>query len=195
MGQWSYRSFEDQTISGIHEKLNDETPMYTGGFNIGTVVPLTGRLGLDVGLTYFGHGEAYQFDDPDTDSSFSYTNVYMQAGIPLKLRYTYGEDLQVFGFAGITPLNILNIRRKINFTREDGTTNPEELVSIKQGFTEFNLMASGGLGLNYYFLNYIGVSLSLEYRRHLMNTFSQDTFKRDHKMYGVGLGLSVQVRL
>lgn len=194
MGQWSYRKFEDQTISSIYVQEAEEVPFYASGINLGTVMPLTGRLGLEVGLAYFGHAEAYNYSDPDSDSTFHYSNSYLQAGIPLKLRYTYGDDVQFFGYAGLTPLNVLSIRRKTSYTRMDGTTQEEEITAIKQGFTAFNLMATGGIGVNYYFLNRIGLSLSAEYRRHLMNTYSESTLKRDHKMYGVGLNLSLQVR-
>ncbi len=193
MVQRSFRHFEDQSVYNVHATRNDETPMITGGTTLGLVMPLGGNFGLDAGITYFGHGEAYDYSHPTSDSTFSYTNVYMQIGIPLKLRYTYGEDLQFFGYAGVTPINILNIRNKFDYSDSLGVrVNGLEL--IKEGFTSFNFMVSGGIGMNYY-LNHVGFTLSAEYRRHLMNTFSEDTFKRVHKMYGIGINFGVQVRL
>ena len=44
-------------------------------------MPLAGPISLDAGLTYFGHGEAYNYEDPQSDSVFNYTNVYMQIGV------------------------------------------------------------------------------------------------------------------
>lgn len=192
--QYSYRTFEDQSVYNIHALKNDETPMYTGGASIGVLMPFTEHLSVDAGITFFGHGEAYDFAAEASDSTFSYTNVYMQVGIPLKLRYTIGNDLQFYGFAGLTPLNILSRRYDVTFRTAEGSPSDLPLTSITGDFTQFNIMATGGLGMNYYF-NYVGISLSAEYRHHLGNTYSQDNFKRLHKMYGIGLRLGVNYRL
>lgn len=194
LGMWSYRDFEDNSVYGVHERALDEVPMYTGGGSVGVIMPLAGRLALDAGLTFFAHGEAYSYEHPTNDSTFNYSNVYMQVGIPLRLRYTWGNDFQVFGYGGVTPVNILNIRYKSNYTDSLGVSVDSGLRNIKNGFTTFNLMASGGLGMNYYF-NSFGITASAEYRRHLMNTYSEDTFKRDHKMFGVGLNIGITLRL
>jgi hypothetical protein len=193
--QYSYRQFEDQSVYDVHALKNDEIPMYTtGGASIGILMPFTDHLALDAGITFFGHGEAYDFAATESDSTFSYTNVYMQVGVPLKLRYTVGEDLQFFGFAGLTPLNILSRRYDVAYRAADGEPFDLPLTSIKNDFTQFNIMASGGIGVNYYH-RFVGVSLSAEYRRHLGNTFSEDNFKRIHKMYGIGLRLGLNVRI
>ncbi|MFT5819484.1 MAG: hypothetical protein ACI8ZM_000708 [Crocinitomix sp.] len=192
MVQRSYRHFEDQSVYDVHAKLNDEIPMITGGTTLGIVMPLGGNFALDAGITYFGHGEAYEYSHPTSDSTFNYRNVYMQIGIPLKLRYTYGEDLQVFGYAGIAPLNILNIRNTFDYSDSLGE-RVNGLTLIKDGFTTINFMVSAGLGMNYY-VNHVGFTLSAEYRRHLGNTYSGDTFKRVHKMHGVGLNFGVLFR-
>ncbi|NOQ70789.1 MAG: outer membrane beta-barrel protein [Crocinitomix sp.] len=193
MVQRSFRHFEDQSVYDVHAALNDEVPMITGGTTLGLIMPLSEHFGLDAGITYFGHGEAYDYSHPTTDSTFGYTHVYMQIGIPLKLRYTYGEDLQFFGYAGLTPLNILNIRNKFDYSDSLGV-RVNGLTLIKDGFTTINFMASAGIGMNYY-INHYGFTLSAEYRRHLGNTFSEDTFKRVHKMYGIGINLGFQFRL
>jgi hypothetical protein len=193
MVQRSYRDFEDQSVYDVHANAIDETAMITGGTTLGIVMPLGGNFGLDAGITYFGHGEAYNYSHPSNDSTFNYTNVYMQVGIPLKLRYTYGEDFQIFGYAGVAPLNILNIRRKFEYADSTGV-RVNGLTLIKDGFTTINFMASAGLGVNYY-INHFGFTLSAEYRRHLGNTYSEDTFKRVHKMYGIGLNFGFQLRL
>tara|TARA_B110000037_G_scaffold101356_2_gene118219 strand:- start:4740 stop:5531 length:792 start_codon:yes stop_codon:yes gene_type:complete len=193
MVQRSYRLFEDQSVYNVHAALNDEVPMITGGTTLGIVIPLGGNFALDAGVTYFGHGEAYNYSDSNTDSINNYKHVFMQVGIPLKLRYTYGEDLQVFGYAGIAPLNILNIRNTYEYADSLGT-RVNGLNLIKEGFTTFNFMASGGIGMNY-FINHFGFTVTAEYRRHLGNTFSEDTFKRVHKMYGIGINVGIQVRL
>ncbi len=192
--QYAYRSFEDQSVYDVHVNKNDEIPMYTGGVSLGILMPLTNHLSVDAGITFFGHGEAYDYSAADSDSTFSYTNVYMQVGIPLKLRYTVGDDIQFFGFAGITPINILSRRYDVAYRVADGEPFDLPIASIKDDFTQINVMASGGIGMNYYFKT-MGISLSAEYRRHLGNTYSVDTFKRVHHMYGIGLRLGLNFRI
>ena len=55
-------------ILNVHAKLNDQTPMITGGTTVGLLMPLAGNLSLDAGVTFFGHGEAYDFEDTESDS-------------------------------------------------------------------------------------------------------------------------------
>jgi hypothetical protein len=191
--QHSYRYFEDNSVYDKHALLVDETPLTTGGASFTIVMPLTNSIGLELGATYFTHGEQYNYQDPLTDSTFFYSNAYHQLGIPLKLRYTYGNKLQVFGFAGITPLNILRIQYKNSYRTAEGSEIEVPTKTIKNDFTAFNLMASAGVGITYY-LKQFGFTLYPEYRRHLMNTYSEDTFKRKHFMYGFALNAGFSVR-
>lgn len=194
MGQYAFRNFEDKSVYSIYDQELNEKPIFANGYTVGLVLPLSEHFGLDAGVSYFNNGEAYLFEDEMTDSSFSYKNVYTQFGIPLKLRYTVGNRFQFFGFAGITPLNIINIRRTSSYIRANGASIDLGKTTIKNGFTTFNLMASGGLGLNYYF-NSWGVHLTTEYRRHLLNTYSESTFKREHFMYGFAVNLGLQLKI
>lgn len=191
--QHSFRSFEDQSVYNQYALLSDEQPMIRAGVDVGLIMPLAKKISLSAGLTYFFHGEQYAYDDPNNDSTYQYSRVYSQAGIPLKLRYTYGDNLQVTGYIGITPLNILNFRYTSQSNSAEGVFVDHGSVVVSEGFTPFNLMASAGIGLNYY-INHFGFSLSTEYRRHLMNTYSENTFKRTHFMYGIGLNLGFQWR-
>ena len=193
--QYSYRVFEDQSVYGVHADKVNEVPMYsTGGINLGILMPISAHWSVDAGVTFFGHGEAYNYSAPDSDSTFNYTNVYMQVGVPLSLRYTYGDDFQFFGFAGITPINILSRRYDVNYRVADGEPFDLPLASIKDDFTQINVMATAGIGVNYYFKT-MGMFLSTEYRRHLGNTYSEDTFKRTHNMFGIGLRFGLNFRI
>jgi hypothetical protein len=191
--QHSFRSFEDQSVYNQYALLSDETPMIRAGVDVGIIMPLVKKISLSAGLTYFFHGEQYAYDDPTNDSTYQYSRVYSQAGIPLKLRFTHGDNLQVTGYLGLTPLNILNFKYTSQSNSAEGVFVDHGSVVVSEGFTPFNVMASAGIGLNYY-INHFGFSLSTEYRRHLMNTYSENTFKRTHFMYGVGLNLGFQWR-
>ncbi len=192
--QRSFREFEDQSPFNMFEQQNDEIPLITGGTNVGIILPLYKNLSLDIGITYFGHGEALNFEDELSDSTFSYRNVYTQVGVPLKIRYNTEGDFQFFGFAGITPLNILSTRFKSEFTRVSGLLIEQPVEVSREGFTTFNAMASIGAGINYYY-HELGFTIYPEYRRHLFNTFGEDTFQRSHKMFGFALNFGINFRL
>jgi hypothetical protein len=193
LGQYAFRSFEDLSVYSIYKQEVDEKPIYTTGYSLGLVMPLGKGFAIDAGLTFFGNGESYAFAATDSDSTFNYKKVYQQGGIPFKLRYTVGNRFQFYGYAGLTPLNILAIRYTSAYSTADGSSVDLGLVIKKDEFTTFNLMASGGIGLNYLF-NSWGIHLSAEYRKHLMNTYSESTFKRNHFMYGIGVNLGVQMK-
>ncbi len=192
--QYSYRKFEDLSVYSIYTQEREEKSTYNGGVALGMIMPLNNRLSIDAGLSYFGQGEVYQFEDALTDSSFSYRNVYDEVGIPLKLRCTFGNRFQLYGYAGLMPVNILAIRRTSVYSKPDGSVVDLGKSLVKEGFTAFNLVALGGLGVNY-FINAFGFHLSAGYTRHLMNTYSENTFKRTHFMYGIGLNLGIQVKI
>ena len=192
-GQYSFRRFEDESVYGNHAERYNESASYSGGTNLGVIMPMSKNIALDIGISYFGHSEEYLFEDAVTDSTFHYKRTYMQIGLPVKLRYTLGEDFQFFAFLGIMPLNILNIRYKEDYTRNDGIIVEKEVDLIKDNFTQFNLMASGGFGINYN-MDYIGFTLYPEYRHYLLNTYADVSVPLKHKMYSFALHLGVLLR-
>src|SRR5690606_34531142 len=118
--EYGHRRFEDRSIAQSYGEWNELTPDYTGGVSFGLFLPVAKSLDLDLGFSFFGHKEQFNYAHPDSDSTFFYSNNYMQIGIPVKLRYTYGKKFQIFGFAGATLTNILNIRYNESYTRADG---------------------------------------------------------------------------
>ncbi|MBI3136843.1 MAG: outer membrane beta-barrel protein [Bacteroidetes bacterium] len=191
--QYTYRSFEDQSTAHYYQDWESQTSSYNGGFNLGLVMKLTGHLHLDIGFSYYGNGENYTFEDSLTDSTFTYQNTYRQMALPVRLRYSYGQKLQVFGFAGLAPLNILNIHYESSYTTAEGTKVDRELQVEKDGFATFNLMITAGMGIQYN-IKHVGFTLYPEFRRHLLNTYSTKTISMDHKMYSVGINAGLVLR-
>jgi hypothetical protein len=192
--QRTFRDFTDNSPYKIHAPLNEQVPSIGSGFTLGILMPISSRLSLDMGVSYFTNAEAYSFTSEMNDSTFDYKNKYVQVGIPLKLRYTTGKKVQFFGFAGVTPLNIFSVRYLSNYTTSTGIEYEQDPVVDRQDFVSFNVMASAGIGFNYYFKN-LGLTIYPEYRRHLFNTYANDTFKREHFMYGFGLNFGLMLRV
>jgi hypothetical protein len=184
--QYSYRDFEDGSGFDYYEELEDQTATYNGGVSMGLMMELTKNFHVEIGMSYFGNGERHVYRDSLTDSSFTYQNTYVQLALPFRLRYVYGDQWQVFGFAGLAPLNILNVRYESSYVTEIGTPVERDPEKITQGFATFNLMLSAGIGVCYN-VRYVGFMIYPEYRRHLLNTYSTKTISIDHKMYGIGV--------
>lgn len=190
---YAYRKFTDNSVYGSYTNLEDQKPDHSGGATFGLLMPISNSFSLDLGMTYFAHKEKYNYIHPTTDSTYSFSNGFMQIGIPIKLRYTYGEKLQVFGFLGVTPLNLLNIRFKESYTTHAGDAVVRDVVLIKDKLSTFNLMATAGFGITYN-TDWIGFTLYPEYRQHLMNTYNLKASPFGHIQYALGVNLGMTLR-
>jgi len=191
--QYSDRTFVDGSSNGFYKEWENQTSGFNSGINAGLIMELSKHVHLDIGISYFGHSENYSFKDSLTDSSFTYKNTYMQVGLPVRLRFVYGEKLQFFAFAGIAPLNILNIRYNSNYITEDSIAVVRDQEILKSGFASFNLMLSAGFGLCYN-VKYVGFTIYPEFRRNLLNTYSTKTISMNHKMYAFGVNVGMVFR-
>lgn len=194
MYQYTDRYFEDRSVYNYYAERSNETASYGWGTGLGIIMELDKGFSLDIGLSFFGHGEEYLFEADTTDSLFQYRRSYTQVGLPLKLRYTYGDKFQVFGFIGAMPLNILNMRYDEYYKRNDGVEVDAELTGTKSGFSQFGFMVSGGIGINYQ-LNHIGFTLYPEYRRYLTNTFADVSIPLVHRMFGFGIHTGILIKI
>lgn len=185
--QYSYRSFEDNSpTKNYYADWQQQTSAYNGGVSAGIIMELSDFIHLDIGVSYFGHSENYSFEDSLTDSTFTYKNTYMHLALPLRLRVVYGDKFQVYGFAGVAPLNIVKLKYESNYSTESGIEVDRDDEIKTDGFSTFNLMLTAGFGFSYN-LNRVGFFLAPEYRRNLLNTYSDKIISMDHKMYSVGI--------
>ena len=188
-----HRSFTDRSVYGAYDSWNDQTPGHSGGLSLGVLIDLNNHLTLDMGFSYFGHKENYNYIHEGNDSSYFFSNTYMQIGIPIKLRYSYGSKFQIFGFGGLTPSNLLNVRFNEAFTTASGLYNVSETEIIKEKLSIFNVMATAGFGLTYN-LDWIGFTLYPEFRYNLLNTYNPKAKPIDHNMYGLGINAGMTLR-
>ena len=194
LGMWTYRNFEDQSVYGVYKTRVDEKPTYRGGMNLGVIVPLNDFVSMDIGVTYFGTGEKYGYKDSlGGDSTYNYVRRYLQLGVPLRLRFTTGKKFQGFMYAGLTPLNVMQIRYDANYTTSKGEFIDPDEQKIKNDFSTFNLMVSMGAGVRYN-IKYIGFTYSVEYRRNLLNTYEKVSIPLDHHIFAIGMNLGMYLR-
>ena len=190
---WSYRTFEDQTPFKSLQARNDETSGAGHGISAGLVLPLSDFLSLDLGVSYWGHSEKYTYSDSLTDSTYTYKRRYLQVGVPLRIRASYGEKVEGFLYAGLTPLNILQMRFDAEYRDSLGQRFDPEELTIKNDFAPFNLMVSIGAGVNYNFKR-TGMTLSVEYRRNMLNSYDPNELRVDHRMFGIAVHYGMYLR-
>jgi len=184
----SFRTFEDNTPYGVLYRRNNEAPISTGGFELGTHIELTKHTKLSLGVSFFSGGEDYSFSDTLTDSTFYYKNKYRQVGIPLKLNFIIGSTWQAYGFAGVIPSSILHRQYSSDYTTVEGEEIENDVEVIKNGLASFQLVGSVGLGARYQFSSGSVYAFG-EYRQNLTNTYLSDFVV--HRMRAVGFGLGV----
>lgn len=190
---YSFRKFEDQSFNNYYQTWEDQTPAYKGGVNLGFIMELNKFVHLDLGISYFGHGENYFYEDSLSDSTYQYQRTYRQVAIPIHLRLVYGEKIQGFAFAGIAPLNILKTKYSSSYTFSNGVEQTPDDVISGEGFSTFNAMITAGLGLQYN-VKHIGFTINAEYRNYLANTYADKIIALSHKMWGIGINAGVVLR-
>tara|TARA_B100000809_G_C14925531_1_gene454976 strand:- start:40 stop:813 length:774 start_codon:yes stop_codon:yes gene_type:complete len=187
----SFRYFTDESIYQSLGKKYDETPISTYSIGVGTYIPLTNHLDLEIGVSYVLQGEQYLFSDSLTDSTFHYVNKYKHFGLPIRLRYSIGNgNFKGLVYGGVIPSNILSIRYESDYTNVDGNEVLNNVETKKNDLASFNLTASIGFGFTYQ-KNDIGFILIPEYRYNLLNTFSGYPVKHNLWSWGVNSGLVI----
>lgn len=193
MYTYGHRSFTDNSPYSTYETWNDQTAGSSGGITLGLLMDLNKNFSLDMGISYFGQKENYNFDDPDSDSTYFFSNTYMQLGVPIKLRYTYGDRLQIFGFVGLTPLNLLNVRFNESYNTKQGLSIISETELIKEKLSTFNLQTNAGFGMTYN-LDWVGFTLYPEFRYNVINTYNPKTRPVEHNMFGLAVHAGMTLR-
>lgn len=183
------RQIEDLSSSQRFDSLSFEEPINTQGFEIGTIITLSKRLQLGVGLNLFSGGETWSFADSLSDSSFTYTNKYRQMGVPLRLSLFFGNKLKYYGFLGLIPSTILNRRYESSFTRAEGFEVENDVERTNDDINSFQLIGTAGAGLSYQ-LGPASIFAQVEIRQHLTNTYTGIFLNHTQRLVGGSVGLT-----
>lgn len=116
----------------------DETGLKAWSFQAGVRNRVSRFISYDAGFALDRFGESYEYDDPDTDSTFSYTSRYSYYAMPIQVFFTYGKDLRVFAGGGIQPQLLAGFRQEQKWNTTLGSTG-EATLKGKDGFNEFGM--------------------------------------------------------
>lgn len=109
----------------------DEEKFKTWSFNGGFRTPINKYLTLDIGFNFNQSGEKYSFDDPDSDSTYSYRNRYRDFGMPIQVYASYGSTFRWFIGGGIQPHMAISLNQKVDYKQENGSPFESEQNSTE----------------------------------------------------------------
>jgi len=126
----------------------DETGLKAWSFQLGVRNRVSSFMSYDAGVAIDRTGESYSYDDPDTDSTFSYTTRYTYYALPLQVFFTYGKDFRIFAGGGIQPQLFAGYRQEQKWTT---AVNAEESAEIekKTDINTFGIAAIASAGVQW----------------------------------------------
>jgi hypothetical protein len=169
----------------------NEVAAWTTSFAAGVRSQINKNLIFELGVGFSRNRETYDFTE--TDSVHRYINTYRHISFPIRIAYTYGEDISFYGGIGVMPKAFLSLKREV--TTLD-VNNNEATVDIieKDGFNFFVIDAIATIGTRIKLNPNYGIFAMVEGRRQLTSNYTeQGAYIR--KPYALGFNLGFQVYL
>ena len=190
---YTYRTLEIN--EGIFAKplgyREDEVGEWTTGFNAGVRTKLTDFFKLEIGVGYSSNKESYDF--VSADSVFRYENTYRHISFPIRLAYSYGNEVSFYGGIGIVPKAFLSMKNETTTLDINGNENTEKTIE-QDKFNFFMVDAVVSVGTQIKLSQHYGIYAMLEGRRQLTNNFTtQAAYVR--KPFALGFNIGIEVYL
>jgi hypothetical protein len=111
--------------------------------------------------------------------------------MPVKVFFTYGEDIKLLAGGGLNPQLFSGYRQDTEVTTANNTTT-KETVKLKNGFSTFVLSASLNLGVQVRFSDTWSLLVMPEYRIQLTDSFVvTDPYEHFSRALGFDVGLTM----
>ncbi len=159
----------------------------TWSFGIGIQNQLNAFLMWDGGISYYRHGEQYNFIQSDT--TFHYQTTYSYISMPLRLNFTYGKNVKLIAGGGLLPQMFTGYKQERQWTTSTNSSGSDEFKT-KSGYNPFILSAIFNVGCALDFQNNWSLFVSPEARIQLTSSYlSQDDYIHKNRAYGITFGL------
>ncbi|MCO5268415.1 MAG: hypothetical protein M9897_05935 [Brumimicrobium sp.] len=170
---------------------SDEKGVWTTGYFLGVRNPLSKSFKLDIGIGYSSNKERFSY--ASSDSLYKYTNSYRHIAVPLKIAYTYGENIKLYAGAGIIPRAFLSMKRELTTFDKYKNEQTEKFI-IRDKFNFILIDAVVDLGVQFKIGKNAGVFIMGEASRQLNNNYvKQGPYIR--KSWAVGLNCGIEIYL
>lgn len=165
-----------------------ETSLSTWSVGIG----IRGRgdqyLSWEGGISYLRNGESYSYED--ADSTYSYTTSYSYLAMPVKIYFTYGNNIKLLAGGGLVPQMFLNYKQDRVWVNSVNTET-KETEETKSGYNSFLLSAVANIGVQLNLGKKVSVLFMPEYRFQLTSSYEkQDSYKHFGNALGFNMGLT-----
>lgn len=169
----------------------NEQPAWTTSFAAGVRSQVHKNLLFELGVGYSSNRETYDF--AETDSVYRYVNTYRHISFPIRIAYTYGEDISFYGGIGIMPKAFLSLKREVTTLDINGDEATEDFI-VKDKYNFFLIDAIATLGTRIKLNPNYGIFAMIEGRRQLTNNYDeQGPYIR--KPFALGFNLGIQIYL
>jgi hypothetical protein len=189
----SYRNLQSNKLpfgKPIGTRANEQAiDVWT--FHMGYKQTLSKHFQIDAGLHFDKFGEMYDFQDPLSDSAFSYTNRYAFIGLPIQFNLTFGQRFVFSVGGGIQPV------LATNYKTEEQITDANKNVT-KSSYT--SLTALNGFGCNillsssvqFRFNQQVGIYFQPTYSHGMINTLeNQAAYKHYTRGFNYKAGIVI----
>ena len=135
------------------------------------------------------NGESYLFEGPDT--LHSYTTTYSYISMPVKLYFTYGDNLRLLAGGGLIPQMFLKYKQDRVWINSVNTET-KETFTTQNGYNSFVLSAVANVGVQLNMGKKVSLLFMPEYRIQLTSTYEkQAAYRHYNKALGFNMGLTV----
>lgn len=160
-------------------------------FGIGFRNRISQFVSIQAGISYMRNGESYLFEE--ADSLFKYSTTYSYIAMPVKVLFTYGEEIKLLAGGGITPQLFTGYVQEQEWRTTLDATGDEKIES-KNGYSSFVLSAAVNIGVQFQFSDNMTVLFMPEYRIQLTDSYQvTDSFNHFGRALGFDLGLTYKL--
>ena len=140
------------------------------------------------GISYLRNGETYSFED--TDTLHTYTTTYSYISMPIKLYYTYGNNIKLLAGGGVIPQMFLKYKQDRVWVNEVNAET-EESFSTQNGYASFVLSAVANIGVQVNLGKKMSVLFMPEYRFQLTTSnIKSSSYQHFSRALGFNMGLT-----
>ena len=137
------------------------------------------------------NGESYLFEE--TDTLFKYSTTYSYIAMPVKVLFTYGNEIKFLAGGGITPQLFLKYVQEQEW--QDSVNAKGDLkVEEKNGYSSFALSAAFNIGIQFQFSDNMTLLFMPEYRIQFTDSYQvTDSYNHFGRALGFDLGLTYKL--
>ncbi len=145
------------------------------------------------GISWMRNGETFDYQAPDSDSTFAYQTYYNYIAMPIKVMYQTGGRLNFYGGIGIMPQLFFSYRQEQQWTTLVNT-QVSETFKTKNGFNTFVLAGSLTAGVQLRMNSGASIFVEPEYRIHLTNSYTEiDSYEHFGRAFGLNVGFTYPI--